>query len=42
MCIPVGPPFKVQHLVLVEKKKDRIISRIIAAVRFVPLTRKKE
>lgn len=40
MCIPVGPPFKVQHLVLVEKKEDnRIVTRIIASVRFVPLVR---
>lgn len=41
MCIPVGPPFKVQHLVLAEKKADnRIVTRIIASVRFVPLVRK--
>lgn len=43
MCIPVGPPFKVQHLVLVEKKADRsITTKIITSVRFVPLVRKKE
>lgn len=43
MCIPVGPPFKVQHLVLVEKKADqKIVTRIIASVRFVPLVRKQD
>jgi protein-L-isoaspartate(D-aspartate) O-methyltransferase len=42
MCIPVGPPFKVQHLVLVEKKENNeIITKIIASVRFVPLIRKE-
>lgn len=40
MCIPVGPPFKVQHLVLVEKKtQTRIETRFITSVRFVPLVR---
>ena len=40
MCIPVGPPFKIQHLVLVEKGEDNNISTtIIASVRFVPLVR---
>jgi len=40
MCIPVGPPFKVQHLVLVKKSiKGVITSKIITSVRFVPLTR---
>lgn len=40
MCIPVGPPFKIQHLVLVEKGEDKEISTtIIASVRFVPLVR---
>ena len=43
MCIPVGPPFKVQHLVLIKKNKSGDIStQIIASVRFVPLTRKLE
>ena len=42
MCIPVGPPFKVQHLILVEKEKSgKITSQVITAVRFVPLTRKR-
>ncbi len=40
MCIPVGPPFKVQHLVLIEKGQDgKLITTIIASVRFVPLVR---
>lgn len=40
MCIPVGPPFKVQHLVLIEKGQDRkLITTIIGSVRFVPLVR---
>ncbi len=43
MCIPVGPPFKVQHLVLVTKEETGEIStKVIASVRFVPLTRKEE
>ena len=41
MCIPVGPPFKVQHLILVKKEETGgITTQIIASVRFVPLTRK--
>lgn len=41
MCIPVGPPFKVQHLILVKKQMSGdIITQVIASVRFVPLTRK--
>ncbi|WP_299983840.1 protein-L-isoaspartate(D-aspartate) O-methyltransferase [Desulfobacula sp.] len=40
MCIPVGPPFKVQHLVLVKKgKTGDITTQVITSVRFVPLTR---
>lgn len=40
MCIPVGPPFKVQHLVLVQKEASgRILTKIITSVRFVPLVR---
>ncbi len=43
MCIPVGPPFKVQHLVLVIKEEEgTITSKVITSVRFVPLTRKEE
>jgi protein-L-isoaspartate(D-aspartate) O-methyltransferase len=41
MVIPVGGAFSVQHLLLVEKRKDgKIRSRSLMAVRFVPLTRK--
>lgn len=39
MIIPVGHPFFVQNLVLVEKKGGKITTRNIAPVRFVPLTR---
>lgn len=42
MCIPVGPPFKVQHLILVKKNKTEVSTRVITSVRFVPLTRKEE
>ncbi len=43
MCIPVGPPFKVQHLILVKKEETGgITTQIIASVRFVPLTRAGE
>ena len=41
MLIPIGGPFSVQHLVLIEKDQDgRVSSRSLMAVRFVPLTRK--
>ncbi len=41
MVIPVGGPFSIQHLLLIEKQKDgKIRSRSLMAVRFVPLTRK--
>jgi protein-L-isoaspartate(D-aspartate) O-methyltransferase len=43
MCIPVGPPFQVQKLVLIEKKsKDNIITKIVDYVIFVPLIRHKK
>ena len=43
MCIPVGPPFKIQHLILVKKgKTGDITTQVIASVRFVPLTREGE
>jgi protein-L-isoaspartate(D-aspartate) O-methyltransferase len=43
MCIPVGPPFKVQQLVLVKKDTSGDIEvNIVTHVRFVPLTRKGE
>jgi protein-L-isoaspartate(D-aspartate) O-methyltransferase len=39
MAIPVGGPFTVQHLMLVEKDKEgEIVIRQILPVRFVPLT----
>ncbi|MCI0507492.1 MAG: protein-L-isoaspartate(D-aspartate) O-methyltransferase [Gammaproteobacteria bacterium] len=39
MVIPVGSPFLVQHLVIVEKHTDgKITSKQILPVRFVPLT----
>ncbi len=39
MVIPVGPPMRVQNLMLVEKQEDgSITQRNIMAVRFVPLT----
>lgn len=40
MCIPVGPPFKVQHLLLVKKSAAGELNvEIITEVRFVPLVR---
>ncbi|MBC8383685.1 MAG: protein-L-isoaspartate(D-aspartate) O-methyltransferase [Candidatus Cloacimonetes bacterium] len=40
MCIPVGPPFQVQNLLLITKKsEDDIITEVITYVRFVPLLR---
>ena len=38
MIIPVGSPFRVQQLMLVEKKGERISSRSLMPVRFVPFT----
>ncbi len=40
MCIPVGPPFQVQNLLLITKKSEEdIITEVITYVRFVPLLR---
>jgi len=39
MVIPVGHPFFVQNLVLVEKQKGVVTTRTVLPVRFVPLTR---
>jgi len=40
MVIPVGEPYAVQHLMLIEKGRDGTIrSRVLMAVRFVPLLR---
>lgn len=42
ICIPVGPLFGIQNLLLVRKRsEDQIETEIICQVRFVPLTRKK-
>ncbi len=38
MIIPVGSPFRVQQLMLVEKTGDDITSRSLMPVRFVPFT----
>ena len=42
MCIPVGGPFQVQTLMLIEKKNGKIISKSILPVRFVPMLRKEK
>ncbi len=39
MIIPVGSPFRVQHLMFVTKKKGAIRTRKLMAVRFVPFRR---
>ncbi|MFP4502572.1 MAG: protein-L-isoaspartate(D-aspartate) O-methyltransferase [Candidatus Hydrogenedentota bacterium] len=40
MVIPVGPPFRVQNLMIVEKREDgSTVQHSIMPVRFVPLTR---
>lgn len=39
MVIPIGHPYQVQNLMLIEKKKGKITSRNILPVRFVPFTR---
>lgn len=40
MCIPVGPPFMTQNLLLVTKlSEDDIRTQVITRVRFVPLIR---
>lgn len=41
MVIPVGSPFMTQMLMLVEKKNNKIKTRSLLPVAFVPLTRKK-
>ncbi len=42
MIIPVGSRFRVQQLVLVEKKKEEITTRNMLPVRFVPFTREED
>ncbi len=40
MCIPVGPPFRIQNLLLITKKSEtEIVTEVITSVRFVPLIR---
>lgn len=39
MIIPVGSPFMVQTLMLVEKKEGKAVSKSLFPVRFVPFTR---
>ena len=40
MVIPVGPPFRTQQLMLVEKRRDgSVTQRSVAPVAFVPFTR---
>ncbi|MBM4169416.1 MAG: protein-L-isoaspartate(D-aspartate) O-methyltransferase [Ignavibacteria bacterium] len=41
MVIPVGSPFLVQQLMLVEKRGNQISTRSVMTVRFVPFTRAK-
>ena len=39
MIIPIGHPFQVQNLMLVEKKNGKVYTQNIIPVRFVPLVR---
>jgi protein-L-isoaspartate(D-aspartate) O-methyltransferase len=41
MVIPVGSPFMVQQLMLVEKKNGKVRTKSMMAVRFVPFKRNK-
>lgn len=41
MVIPVGSPYLLQHLVLVEKNQGKITTQNVLPVRFVPLTRRR-
>ncbi|MBW6515998.1 MAG: protein-L-isoaspartate(D-aspartate) O-methyltransferase [Candidatus Cloacimonetes bacterium] len=42
MIIPVGSPFMVQNLMLVEKSNDTITTKSLMPVRFVPFTRQSD
>jgi len=42
MVIPVGPPWSMQSLWVVEKTEEGITTRDLGAVRFVPLTRESQ
>lgn len=41
MIIPVGSPFSVQTLMMITKKGEKITTKSLMLVRFVPFTRKK-
>jgi len=41
MIIPVGSPFVIQHLMLVEKKEGKTTTRSLMPVRFVPFRRSR-
>lgn len=41
MVIPVGPPWSMQSLLVVEKQREGITTQDLGAVLFVPLTREK-
>ena len=42
MVIPVGPPWSIQSLWVVEKTRDGITTRDLGALRFVALTRESQ
>ncbi|MGQ7868479.1 protein-L-isoaspartate(D-aspartate) O-methyltransferase [Sunxiuqinia sp. sy24] len=42
MIIPVGSPFQVQMLKLIEKKQDKVRTKNLLPVRFVPFTRQDD
>ena len=42
MIIPVGTPFSIQQLLLIEKKEGKIKTKNLMFVRFVPFTRVKD
>ena len=42
MVIPVGSPFLIQTLMLVEKKEGKISTSSLMPVRFVPFTRSQK
>ncbi len=41
MVIPIGSPFQIQNLILIEKKDGKVYSKNLIPVRFVPLVRGK-
>jgi len=43
MCIPVGPPFRIQRLLLIKKTSpEKYKTEVITSVRFVPMLRKRK